>query len=129
MINGRITRQGIYFEIDLITSDGELIPVDALFDTGFTSGILGIHAQDVEALGWQYIATERGVPTANGEADFLIDRGQVFVDEHQIEVPVFVGQFPEIDRVILGYQALELFYITFDNKQNIATLEVKLARQ
>ncbi|MEB3281817.1 MAG: hypothetical protein VKK42_23130 [Lyngbya sp.] len=53
----------------------------------------------------------------------------MFVDEHQIEVPVFVGQLPEIDRVILGYQALELFYITFNNKQNIATLEVKLARQ
>ncbi|MGB3189102.1 hypothetical protein [Lyngbya sp. PCC 8106] len=71
---------------------------------------------------WQYIATERGVPTANGEADFLIYRGQIFVDTHQIEVPVFVGQLPEIDRVILGYQALELFYIAFDNKQNIVTL-------
>ena len=46
MINGRITRQGIYFEIDLITSDNEYIPVEALFDTGFTSGILGIHVQD-----------------------------------------------------------------------------------
>ncbi|EAW35960.1 hypothetical protein L8106_22231 [Lyngbya sp. PCC 8106] len=52
----------------------------------------------------------------------MIYRGQIFVDTHQIEVPVFVGQLPEIDRVILGYQALELFYIAFDNKQNIVTL-------
>ncbi|WP_413167785.1 hypothetical protein ACL6C3_13915 [Capilliphycus salinus ALCB114379] len=74
---------------------------------------------------WQYIATERRVPTGNGEANFLIYLGQIFVDGQRIEVPVFVGQLPEKDRVILGYQAFELFYITLDNKQDLATLEVK----
>lgn len=30
MIQGQITERGIYFEIELVTSDGEEIPVDVI---------------------------------------------------------------------------------------------------
>ena len=40
----------LLFEINLITSDGLELPVDAMFDTGF-SYWLAINDQDIDALG------------------------------------------------------------------------------
>lgn len=39
MIFGEFNSQGeLIFEIGLVTSDGDVIPVNALLDTGFTVG-------------------------------------------------------------------------------------------
>lgn len=66
MIQAQITEQGIYFEIELVTAEGEEIPVDVLFDSGFTSGILAVHSQDIEALGWENLEQDLAIPTAGG---------------------------------------------------------------
>ncbi|MEH2247004.1 hypothetical protein [Nostoc sp.] len=52
MIFGEFNSQGeLIFEIGLVTSDGDVIPVNALLDTGFT-GWLAIDNQDALSLGW-----------------------------------------------------------------------------
>lgn len=52
MIYGKFNSQGeLIFEIGLIAADGDIIPVQALLDTGF-SGLLAIDNQDALSLGW-----------------------------------------------------------------------------
>jgi len=52
MIYGEFNSQGeLIFEIDLVAADGDIIPVQALLDTGF-SGWLAIDNQDALSLGW-----------------------------------------------------------------------------
>ena len=51
MIQGRFGENGkLIFTIELITADGEQIAVDTLLDTGFTTGFLAVHIDDIEAL-------------------------------------------------------------------------------
>lgn len=51
MISGQFSEQGeLIFEIELVAVNGEQIAVDVLLDTGFTTGFLAIHADDIEAL-------------------------------------------------------------------------------
>lgn len=65
MISGRFGENGeLYFEIELIAATGEKFPVDALLDTGFTTGWLGINSQDLDALGWSLIASDIEMQTA-----------------------------------------------------------------
>jgi len=50
MIFGEFNSKGeLIFEISLIATDGDIIPVNALLDTGFT-GWLAIDNQDAESL-------------------------------------------------------------------------------
>lgn len=50
MIEGNFGDSGqLFCEIDLITSDGLNLPVDAMLDTGFTD-FLAINKQDLECL-------------------------------------------------------------------------------
>lgn len=50
MISGRFGERGeLFFEIDLIASNGDIFSVEVLFDTGFTTGYLAINFQDIEA--------------------------------------------------------------------------------
>ena len=52
MIQGEFNSQGeLFFEIGLMSADGEIVPVMALLDTGFT-GWLAIDSQDADSLGW-----------------------------------------------------------------------------
>jgi predicted aspartyl protease len=52
MISGRFGERGeLIFEIELVAANGELIAVDVLLDTGFTTGFLVVHADDIEDLG------------------------------------------------------------------------------
>lgn len=47
MITGWFGDEGaLFFEVELITSDGLELPLDAMFDTGF-SGWLAINEQDL----------------------------------------------------------------------------------
>ena len=125
MIRGQITERGIYFEIELVTSDGEQIPVDVLFDSGFTSGILAIHAQDIDAMGWENLEQDLEIPTAGGLSQFTAYRGNVIIDGQRLTLPVLAGDLPDEDRVLLGYQILNLFNLILDTEKEIATLSFK----
>ena len=53
MIEGFLGEEdALLFEINLITSDGLELPVDAMLDTGF-SYFLAINDQDIDALAWE----------------------------------------------------------------------------
>ncbi len=66
----------LFFEIDLITSDGELIPVPALLDTGFT-GWIAMNIQDIKSLGWSIVNRDEML-TARGWTTFNISRWKSF---------------------------------------------------
>ncbi len=125
MIRGQITEKGIYFEIELVTAEGEEIPVDVLFDSGFTSGILAVHSQDIEALGWENLEQDLAIPTAGGLSQFTAYRGQVIIDGQQLTLPILAGDLPDEDRVLLGYRILDLFDLTLDTHNQIAILNFK----
>ncbi|WP_313931657.1 hypothetical protein [Nostoc punctiforme] len=77
MIEGKFSNQGeLIFEIDLVASDGLVITVDALFDTGFTDW-LAINTQDALSLGWELVESEEKRMTAQGEFQFYIYTGTV----------------------------------------------------
>jgi predicted aspartyl protease len=65
----------LFFEIELITSDGLELSVDAMFDTGF-SGWLAINNQDLDVLGWIYF-DQQTMRTAQGDSRFDIYLGKV----------------------------------------------------
>ena len=68
MISGEFNSKGeLIFEINLIAADGDVIPVRALLDTGFT-GWLAIDTQDAESLGWLLESQEEEMRTARGES-------------------------------------------------------------
>ena len=76
MILGSIgDEDAIIFEIDLIATDGLKIPVDAIFDTGF-SDWLAINEQDIEGFGWERLR-EQIMKTARGDIKFDIYVGKV----------------------------------------------------
>lgn len=51
MISGQFSEQGeLIFEIELVAVNGEQIAVDVVLDTGFTTGFLAIHADDISYL-------------------------------------------------------------------------------
>ncbi len=47
-------RRQLFFEIELITADGLNLPIDALFDPGFT-GFMALNIQDLDSPQWDYI--------------------------------------------------------------------------
>ncbi|MEH2453650.1 aspartyl protease [Nostoc sp.] len=89
MISGKFGDEDeLFFEIDLIAADGLEIPVDTLFDTGF-SWWLAINNQDLEALDWIYIE-QQTMLTAQGDAEFDIYLGKVRIEgQHFDERDIF----------------------------------------
>ena len=81
MISGRFGENGeLFFEIELIASNGEVFPVEVLLDTGFTTGFLAINSQDLDALDWSLIAPQIEMQTARGEGFFDIYEAWVIID-------------------------------------------------
>ncbi len=100
MIEGKFgSKCELFFEIDLIASDGLIITVDALLDTGFTDW-LAINNQDAESLGWLLVENEETRRTAQGETQFNVYAGIVSLDGQEFNVPVLAGQ--AIAEVLLG---------------------------
>ncbi len=65
MIVGRFGENGeLFFEIELIAANSEHFAVEAILDTGFTTGWLAINTQDIEALQWFAIDYEIEMITA-----------------------------------------------------------------
>jgi predicted aspartyl protease len=59
MIAGRFGNNGeLFFEIQLVVASGEQFEVEAMLDTGFTSGWLAINSQDLEAIEWPIVTAD-----------------------------------------------------------------------
>lgn len=80
MIQGEFNSRGeLFFEIGLLSADGEIIPLMALLDTGFT-GWLAIDSQDADSLGWVRDSEPQDMQTAQGEARFDLYEGTVVIE-------------------------------------------------
>ena len=56
MIAGRFGDNGeLFFSVEMGAANGEQFEVEAILDTGFTTGWLAINYQDLEALDWSII--------------------------------------------------------------------------
>lgn len=122
MICGRFGEEGeLIFEIDLVAGNGEQIAVDVLLDTGFTTGFLAIHRDDIEALDWQIISGEVEMQTARGIEYFDIYEGRAIVDGREFIIPVHVGV--ELTEILFGRQWLRLMKLVIDESEGILTLE------
>lgn len=123
MIAGRFGEDGeLFFEIELIANKVERFPVEALLDTGFTTGFLAINFQDLEALGWSLIRSKIELRTARGDEFFDIYQGKVILDGQEFIIPVHVGDaLPEI---LIGSQWLEIMELAVNKPRGILTLEM-----
>ncbi len=120
MIPGFFGSKGeLFFEIELIATDGSIITVDVLLDTGFTN-CLAMDIQDVESLGWRYIKKQE-MKTARGESLFDIYEGIVIFDGQEMKIPVVVGD--GIPEILIGLPWLEDRRLVVDKKAGILTLE------
>jgi predicted aspartyl protease len=123
MIVGRFGDNGeLFFEIELIAANNERFAVEAILDTGFTTGWLAINAQDIEALQWSAIAYEIEMQTARGDELFDLYEGKVIIDRKEFTVPVHVGDgLPDI---LIGSQWLEIIELIVKKRKGILTLEI-----
>ena len=110
----------LFFEIDLIGADGDIFELDALLDTGFTTGWLAINTQDLDSLGWSIIDLDRTMRTAQGEQFFDIYEGKVILDGIEYTIPVHVGE--EIPEPLLGLQWLRTMRLVVDATGDVLTL-------
>jgi predicted aspartyl protease len=109
----------LFFEIELISSQGLKLPVDAMLDTGF-SYWLAIDEQDVDALDWLRLERQTMI-TARGEADFDIYAGKVKIDGEEHDIPVHVGN--GLTEILFGRQWLKNRRLVVDMTLGILTLE------
>ena len=120
MIQGKFGEQDeLFFEIDLIATDGLEFSVDALLDTGF-SDWLAIDRQDIEELGWDYVG-ERNMLLAKGETTFDIYIGKVRIDKQEFDIPVYAGD--GVTEILLGRQWLKTRRLLVDMLSGVLTLE------
>lgn len=120
MIEGQFSSKGeLIFEIDLIASDGLIITVDALLDTGFTDW-LAINSQDAESLGWRLVGNEETRRTAQGETQFNVHEGTVSLDGQEFNLPVLGGD--AIAEVLLGLPWLLTRRLVVDFPEGVLTL-------
>ena len=119
MIQGTFGERGqLFFEIQLISSDGLNLPVDVMLDTGFTE-FLAINKQDVDDLDWTYIGKER-LRTAQGEARFNLYSGTVLLDGQEYKIPIFAGD--AITEILLGSEWLKILPLVVNYQTGLLTL-------
>ncbi|MBH8554767.1 aspartyl protease [Nostocaceae cyanobacterium CENA357] len=119
MISGNFGDEDeLFFEIELIAANTLVIPVLALFDTGF-SWWLAINNQDLEALDWIYVE-QQTMLTAQGEAEFDIYLGKVRIDGQEFDIPVHVGE--GVSEVLIGRQWLKTRRLLVDMPSKVLTL-------
>jgi len=118
---GRFGDNGeLWFEVELVAATGERFAVDALLDTGFTTGFLAINKQDLEALQWTLIDYRIKMGTAKGEGSFDIYEGRIVVDGEEVTIPVHVGE--EIPEYLIGAQWLEVMKLRINKGDGILIL-------
>lgn len=96
--------------------------VDALFDTGFTTGWLAINTQDLEALEWLRITAQISMRTARGEGQFDLYEGKVIIDATEFVIPVHVGD--DVPDTLMGSAWLDIMQLLVNKPQGILTLEI-----
>ncbi|BAY93058.1 MULTISPECIES: aspartyl protease [unclassified Tolypothrix] len=112
----------LFFEIQLVSVNGEEFIIEALFDTGFTDGWLAINTQDLDALGWSLLAAQVEMTTARGNARLDIHEGKIIIDGIEAIIPVHVGD--EIPDTIMGSLWLDTMQLIVNKPRNILTLEM-----
>ena len=120
MIQGEFNERGeFFFEIGLISADGEIIPVMALLDTGFT-GWLAVDSQDADSLGWVRNNEPQEMQTVQGEALFNLYEGKVVIEGEEFTVEVLGGN--ELLNVLLGVFWLQSKRLVVDFPMGVLTL-------
>jgi predicted aspartyl protease len=123
MISGRFGENGeLFFEIELIASNGDVFPVEVLLDTGFTTGFIAMNSQDLDALDWSLIAPQIEMQTARGEGFFDIYEAWVIIDGQDLIVPVHVAE--DIPEILIGSQWLDRMQLVVNKPSGILTLEI-----
>ena len=112
----------LWFEIQMLSANGDVFSVEALFDTGFTAGWLAINTQDLEALEWLRIAAQIFMTTARGEGQFNLYEGRVIIDDTEFIIPVHVGD--DIPDTLMGSAWLDIMQLVVNKPQGILTLEI-----
>lgn len=125
-IQGYLEGDAIRFTIELMDATGNIIEVDALFDTGFTAGVLAIHRDDLEALGWPLKKRNTRLPTASGIGRFDLYEGTIVIEGQALQIPVHAGILPEEDRVLLGSLVLRFMDLTINTATNTYQLTLKV---
>ena len=124
MISGRFGENGeLFFEIELIASNGEVFPVEVILDTAFTTGFIAMNSQDLDALDWSLIAPQIEMQTARGEGFFDIYEAWVIIDGQDLIVPVHVGE--DIPEILIGCQWLDRMQLVVNKPSGILTLEIQ----
>jgi predicted aspartyl protease len=123
MIAGNFGDNGeLYFEIELVATNGEEFSIEALLDTGFTDGCLAINTQDLDAVGWSLITAQVEMRTARGDARLNIHKGKVIIDGTEVTVPVHVGD--DIPDTLIGSLWLNIMQLVVNKPKGILTLEI-----
>jgi predicted aspartyl protease len=121
MISGRFGDNGeLFFEIQLVAANGEQFSLEALFDTGFTSGWLSINSQDLEALEWLIMIPKIEMQTARGVEYFDLYEGKVIIDGKEFTIPVHVGE--ELPEILMGSLWLDIMQLVVNKPKGILTL-------
>ncbi len=119
MIQGTFDeKKQLFFEIELVTNNGLSLPVDALFDSGFT-GFMAINTQDLDGLNWHYVDKEI-LRTAQGEITFKRYLGKVILDHQEYELPVYAGD--QLTEILLGSAWLEFLPLVVNFPDGVLTL-------
>lgn len=120
MISGEFNACGeLFFEIGLIGTDGDIIFVNALLDTGFT-GWLALETQDAESLGWICEAKPQEMKTAQGDGSFALYEGKVLIDGETFSVEALGGE--NLDNILLGVFWLQTKRLVVDFQAGVLTL-------
>ncbi|MEL6165008.1 MAG: aspartyl protease [Cyanobacteria bacterium J06628_3] len=123
MIAGRFGDNGeLFFSVEMVAANGEQFEVEAILDTGFTTGWLAINYQDLEALDWSIIIPKIEMQTAQGVDYFDLYEGKVIVDDKEFTIPVHVGE--EIPDTLMGSLWLDIMQLVVNKPKGILTLEV-----
>lgn len=112
----------MFFEIQLVVANGEQFEVEAMLDTGFTSGWLAINSQDLEGIEWPIVIPQIEMQTARGLEYFDLYEGKVVFAGKEFIIPVHVGE--ELPDILLGSLWLDIMQLVVNKPKGILTLEV-----